>query len=131
MDQSLTDREILDAIRDNDLDVLKRTCIDLSYNHENWKFAQEICAQLSQHNDPSIRQSAFYGLSMSVMRNLKAEKNLLKPVLLKGLSDQDPDVKMAAETAIQDINGWLKWNIGGAQKRKAQEKRYYAKKANK
>ena len=129
MDHSLLERKILDAIQDDDIDILAETCIEVCYSHENWRFAQDICIQLSQHNDPSIRQTAFHGLSMSVMQNLKAEKNILKPVLLKGRKDENPDVRMAAETTIQDINSWMKWNIGGAKERKAQEKKYYVKKS--
>jgi len=62
---------------------------------------------------------AFNYASIMTLR-LGNEKNILKPVLLNGRKDENAEVKMAAETAIQDINNWMKWNIGGAQKRKAQ-----------
>jgi len=126
-----SDKEITQAIKENNIEILKDLCIPLGKQHENWRFAQDICVKLSDHENEGIRASALLGLSMTVMRNLKIEKNIIKPVLLRGLKDESEEVRNAAKTTIQDINSWMKWNIGQAQRNKSNEKRYQERKSKK
>ena len=126
-----SDTEIMQAIKENNEELLKDLCIPLGKMHENWRFSQDVCVKLSDHGNEVIRSSALLGLSMTVMRHLKIEKNIVKPVLLRGRNDQSEVVRNAAETAINDINSWMKWSIGQAQKNKENEKRYEERKNKK
>jgi hypothetical protein len=117
-----SDKEITRAVKTNDLDLLSDLCIPLAKLHENWKFVQEVCVELSGHENEGIRGSALMGLSMVSLFHNKLEKNIVKPVLLRGLKDDSEFVKRAANTAIQDINSRLQWKIGIAQTKKVKEK---------
>jgi hypothetical protein len=113
-----SDREILDAIDENNISILAGLCMPLAKTHDNWRFSQDICIKLSVHNDPSIRRDAILSLSLITLFHHKIEKNIIKPVLLNGLEDKDQKVREAAQTALNDINHWMNWHIGNAQKNK-------------
>jgi hypothetical protein len=125
-----SDKEIWQAIKSNNLEVLRELCIPLGKVHANWKFAQDVCVELSGHEDEGIRGSALMGLSMVTMCHQKIEKNIVKPVLLRGLKDESEFVRHAANTAVQDINSWMKWRIGQAKVNKKREAKFYERQAN-
>ncbi|MES2694775.1 MAG: hypothetical protein V4773_14985 [Verrucomicrobiota bacterium] len=117
------------AIEKDDVDVVQRIPIRLGFHHENWKFIQDICVQLADHRDPWVRANSLLGLSYAARFRGRVEKNVVKPVLLRGLRDAVPHVAATAKEAIQDINLLLNWRIGGAKKQKAIEARFDKRKA--
>lgn len=96
----------------------------LGFNHENWRFIQEVCVRLSEHRDPWVRSNSLLGLSYAARFRGKVEKNIVKPVLLRALEDCDERVAGVAQDAIDDINRLMRWRIGGAKKRKEAEARH-------
>jgi len=124
------DREALDAIERDDIERLTTLPVDLGFNHENWRFIQDICVRLSEHRSWQIRANALLGLSYAARFRGKLEKNVVKPVLLRALKDDSPDVVASAQDAIEDINRLMGWNIGGARRQKKIEKRYEEGRAN-
>ncbi|WP_153067365.1 hypothetical protein [Steroidobacter cummioxidans] len=114
----------MDAIANDDVERLRTLPIDLGFNHENWRFIQEVCVRLSEHRDPWVRSNSLLGLSYAARFRGRVEKNIVKPVLLRALKDSDARVAAVAQDVIDDINRLMKWRIGGAKKRKAAEARY-------
>jgi hypothetical protein len=122
------DREAMDAITRDDVEHLRTLPIDLGFNHENWRFIQDICVRLSEHRDSWVRSNSLLGLSYAARFRGKVEKNVVKPVLLRALMDRDLRVAAVAQDAIDDINHLMKWRIGGAKRQKKLEARYEKKK---
>jgi len=120
----MNDREVVDALNGDDLDVVRLIPIRLGFNHENWKFIQDVCVRLSEHRDPQVRSNSLLGLSYAARFRGRVEKNVVKPVLLRGLKDSDPVVAGTAQDAIDDINRLMGWRIGGARKQKQVEALY-------
>ncbi len=118
------DREAMDAIARDDVERLVTLPIDLGFNHENWRFIQDVCVRLSEHRDWRIRANSLQGLSYAARFRHRLEKNIVKPVLLRALKDENPDVAATAVDAIKDINRLMKWRIGGAKRQKELEARY-------
>ena len=120
----VSEREAMEAIARNDIERLRKLPIDLGFNHENWRFIQDVCVRLSDHPDPCVRSSSLLGLSYAARFRGQVEKNVVKPVLLRALKDNDARVAQAAQDAIDDINHSMKWRIGGAKRQKQVEVRY-------
>lgn len=126
--EAVSDSEVMAAIASDDIERLRIIPIDLGFNHENWRFIQDICVRLSEHRDPWVRSNSLLGLTYAARFRGKVEKNVVKPVLLRALKDSDSRVAAAAQDAIDDINHLMHWRIGGAKKQKKLEARYENKK---
>src|ERR1035438_1062074 len=122
--KNVLDREAMDMIAQDDVERLRHLPIDLGFNHENWCFIQDVCVRLSSHKDTRIRASALMGLSYAARFRGQLEKNVVKPVLLRGLRDPEQLVAQEAAEAIGDINKLMGWRIGGAKRQKQLEARY-------
>jgi hypothetical protein len=118
------DKQAMDAIRCDDVERLVTLPIDLGFNHENWRFIQDVCVRLSNHHDWRVRANSLLGLSYAARFRGRVEKNVIKPVLLRALKDSNADVVSTARDAIEDINHLMGWRIAGAKRRKEIEKRY-------
>lgn len=120
----ISEKEVYRAIEEDDIEQLTTICIDLGFNHENWRFIQDISVRLSEHPDATVRGNAFFGLEYAARFRGKVEKNIVKPVLLRGLRDSDDEVVRKAEDAIEGINHQMGWNIGGAKRQKEIERKF-------
>ena len=119
-----TEAEVFDAIRWNDIERLLVIPIELGFHHENWKFIQDISVKLSEHEDPRVRANALYGIEYAARFRGRVEKNVVKPVLLRALRDQDSHVAARALDTIEAVNHLMGWKIAGASKQKALEERF-------
>lgn len=126
-----SDSDVYEVIKMNNEEVLKLLPIQLGFNHENWKFVQDVCVILSEHAHPDIRGNALLALTYVAMIHKKLEKNIVKPLLLRGLKDEDRWVKGRAQDALDDINTYMKWKIGSAKKNKENESRFCKKRQGK
>ena len=120
----ITEKEVFRAIEEDDIERLTTVCIDLGFNHENWRFIQDISVRLSDHSNANVRGNAFFGLEYAARFRGKVEKNIVKPVLLRGLRDNDAEVVRKAQNAIDNINHLMGWSIGGAKRQKEIEQRF-------
>jgi hypothetical protein len=125
---AVSDREAMEAIAQDDVERLRTLPIDLGFNCENWRFIQKVCVRLSDHRDPWVRSNSLLGLSYAARFRGQIEKNIVKPVLLRAMKDDDEGVAAVAKDVVDDINRLMKWRIGGAKKRKELEKRFEMKK---
>ncbi|WP_052574109.1 hypothetical protein [Haloferula sp. BvORR071] len=122
----VTETEVLAAIARDDVERLRLIPIELGMHHQNWKFIQDIAVRLSEHPDPSVRHNALLGIEYAARFRGRVEKNIVKPVLLRALRDQDPIVVAQAETVVASVNRLMGWKIGGAKAQREREARYEA-----
>jgi hypothetical protein len=118
------DAEAMDAIARDDVERLKTLPIDVAFHHENWRFIQDLCVRLSDHKDPIVRGNALEGFELVAQFHRRLEKNVVKPVLLRGQKDEDAFVAAKARDAIASINHRMKWRIGGAKRQKEIEAKF-------
>ncbi|MBK1791003.1 hypothetical protein [Persicirhabdus sediminis] len=119
----ITEKEVFEAIEKNDVERLLMIPIELGFHHDNWRFIQDISVRLSEHSDPSVRANSLFGIEYAARFKGRIEKNIVKPVLLRALADEVPQVSHRAEETIEAINHLMNWNIGGAASQKAREKK--------
>jgi hypothetical protein len=120
----ITEQEVFDAIRRDDVERLLMIPIELGFHHENWRFIQDISVKLSEHEDSRVRANALFGIEYAARFRGRVEKSVVKPVLLRALRDQDTHVSSRARDTIEAINHLMGWNIAGASKKRAFEQRF-------
>lgn len=79
--------------------------------HMNWKIAQDICAELSEHDDERVRANSALGLAYIARTKGRLEKHIVKPVLLKLLNNCNGH-RWRVIDSIEDINIFMKWKTG-------------------
>ena len=60
--QPVWEKEVFEAIENNDVDRLRLIPIELGFHHENWKFIQDISVRLSDHEDAWVRANSLLGI---------------------------------------------------------------------
>ena len=120
----ITDAEVLVAIKNDDIELLRLIPIKLGLTHQNWNFIQNISVKLSEHPDENVRGNSFRGFGYAALNHKKLEKNIVKPVLLRGIKDESDWVRSCAEDALDQVNSYMGWKIGSAKKNKEREKRF-------
>jgi hypothetical protein len=128
--KATTEGEVLDAIARDDVERLLMIPIELGFHHENWRFIQDIGVKLSGHADPRVRANALFGIEYAARFRGRLEKNIVKPVLLRALRDNDPQVSERARETIEEVNHLMGWNIAGAARQKSLERRFEQRREN-
>lgn len=109
--EQLSQEDIERIINDENLDELRRLPLSVGQYHLNWKIAQDICAKLCEHTDPWVRANAVLGFAYIARTKGKLEKHIVKPLILKELRE-NKEVQWRIKDAIDDIDIFLKWNLG-------------------
>lgn len=108
----LSDIEIKSILEKGDIDDLIRLPLSLGQYYRNWKYAQDKCVELSNHGDALVRANAILGLSYIARTKGILEKHIVKPIILRELRE-NTKYQWRILDAINDINLYLKWNLGG------------------
>lgn len=122
--QPITEKEVFEAIANDDVEKLMMIPIELGFHHDNWRFIQDISVRLSEHADFRVRANALFGIEYAARFKGKVEKNIVKPVLLRALKDPNQEVSERAEDTIAEVNHLMGWSIGGAARQKMRQKRF-------
>ena len=122
--EPVSESDAMAIIACDDPERLRTLPIDGAFHMASWRFIQDICVRLSQHRDAWVRSNSLLGLAHVARFHGKVEKNVVKPVLLRALRDNDPRVAAVARDVIADINLVMRVHIGGAAKQKRAEARY-------
>jgi hypothetical protein len=99
------------ALAEDDRDVLLFAGISAAYHDPDWNYAQDLCIQLYEHPNKTVRGNAVLGLVMIAKSRGILNRAAIEPILLRSLKDPESEVRMRAEDAIQEINETLNWNI--------------------
>ncbi len=100
-------------------DILKREVIEelillgieVGMHYPDWKYAQDICIKLVNHENPIVRANAVLGLAHTARTKGRLEKHLVKPVVLRELRNNS-EYRGTILVAIEDINQFLNWTLG-------------------
>ena len=109
--ECLSDNEINNVLKKGDLNELLLLPLSVGEYHHNWKYAQDLCVKLSNHENAIVRANAVLGLAYIARTKGSLEKHIIKPILLKELRENE-EYKWRIVDAIEDINLFMKWNIG-------------------
>lgn len=107
----LSDEDIKRILREEKTKELILLPLSLGEYHRDWKYAQDICIKLSNHENAEVRANAVLGLAYIARNHMILEKHLVKPIILKELRE-NTEYNWRIIDAIQDINIFLKWNLG-------------------
>lgn len=109
--EQLSKEGIEEAIsRDNSKELLYAV-LSVALYSEDSEYAEKICIQLSKHKNFNVRGNAILGFSHIARIHEKLNENLVKPIILKALKDEDEYVRGHAEDVKEDIEHWLNWNF--------------------
>ena len=109
--EPVTYKECLEIISKGDEDDILLLPLRAGEFLEHWREAQDICIRLFENDSPAVRANAVLGLSYTARNHGKLDKRIVKPYLLKELRE-NIEYKERVIYSIQDINLFLKWNIG-------------------
>lgn len=107
----LSTEEVIECLNRNQFEELLRLPLSVSEYHPNWKFAQDICARLSNHESPAVRANAVLGFAYIARTKRQLEKHIVKPIVLKELRENH-EYNWRIIDSISDINLFMKWKIG-------------------
>lgn len=106
-----SDEEINRILREGTIKEVIQLPLSVGAYSSNWKKAQDICVKLSIHTDERVRANCALGLAYIARREGRLEKHIVKPVLLELLRNCE-EYRWRIIDSIDDINNFMKWNIG-------------------
>jgi hypothetical protein len=108
--EEYTDQEINEILERQEIEELIYLSLSVGLFHHNWKFAQDVCLSLIQHEDSNVRANAVFGLAHIARTKRHLDKRIVKPVILRELRENKKH-KQTILDAITDINFFLKWDL--------------------
>lgn len=109
--QILSEDEIERILLDDNIQELIALPLSVGETFPQWKFAQDLCVNLSEYPDPRVRANSILGLAYIARTKGKLEKYIVKPVILRALREET-EYKWRIIDALKDINLFMGWNIG-------------------
>lgn len=107
----ISNKEIEQILQSGSIEELMILSLSAGEYHANWKRAQDICVELSKHNDEKVRANSALGIAYIARTKGKLEKQIVKPVLLELLNNCS-EYRWRVIDSIQDINIYMNWTIG-------------------
>ncbi|CAH2715956.1 hypothetical protein BACCIP111895_03140 [Neobacillus rhizosphaerae] len=109
--KEFSNEQIREIFNSKVIDELITLPLSVGEYHINWKYAQDLCAKLSEHENPLIRANAVLGFAYIARTKGMLEKHIVKPIVLKELRE-NREFHWRIIDAITDINLFMKWKIG-------------------
>lgn len=106
----LSTEDVIEVLNRNQHAELLTLPLSVGENHPNWKFAQDICVQLSSHESPTVRANAVLGLAYIARTKGQLEKHIIKPIVLRELRE-NYEHNWRIIDSINDINLFMKWSL--------------------
>jgi hypothetical protein len=106
----LSSEEVMKVLNRNQLEELLTLPLSVGENHPNWKFAQDVCVQLSNHESSGVRANAVLGFAYIARTKGQLEKHIVKPIVLRELRENH-EFNWRITDSIDDINLFMKWNM--------------------
>lgn len=105
------DKEIKRILQFGSIEELTILPLSVGEYHANWKTAQNICVELSNHSAEQVRANSALGLANIARTKGKLEKHIVKPILLEILRNCSKHRDRVIDS-IQDVNIFMEWSIG-------------------
>jgi hypothetical protein len=110
--ESLSEEEIADILKRDNIDELMSLPLNVGENHPDWRFAQELCIALARHENADVRANAILGLAYIARTKKELDREIVLPVILKEYKENTKNTGII-EDALDDIALFLKWDIIG------------------
>lgn len=101
--------EVRRALDADNPDGLLRAVIAVSMYEEDWEYAQDLCIRLAGHRHFNVRGNAGLGLDISPGCTGKLDREVVYPLIVAGLKDEDDHVRGHAFSAKDDTELFLGW----------------------
>ena len=105
-----TKEEIQEVFKDGSKKDLMMLSLGVGESYPDWKYAQDVCVQLSESKDADIRANACLGFAYIARTKGAIDKDIVVPILLRELQSQVKN-KQLVKDAIEDLNYRLGWNL--------------------
>lgn len=102
--------DVIQVLKNGDHNELVLLPLRVGESFPDWKFAQDICLQLTESGDEKISANSCLGLAYIARTKGKLEKHLVKPVLMRELR-RHQEYRWRILDAIEDINEYMCWNL--------------------
>lgn len=103
--------EIEDLIGTAEPEELAEVPIVISLDPPDASWAEEICMDLTDHDDPLVRGNAILALGHLARTTGDLDEERARAAIAAGLEDEDEYVRDQAEAAADDVETFLEWVI--------------------
>ena len=103
--------EIEDLIGTAEPEELAEVPIVISLDPADARWAEEICLDLTDHDDPLVRGNAVLALGHLARTAGDLDEERARAAIAAGLQDEDEHVRDQAEAAADDVETYLEWVI--------------------
>lgn len=102
----IDDKEIKRILQLGNIEELMILPLSVGEYHTDWKTAQNVCVDLSNHSDERVRANSALGFAYIARTKGKLEKHIVKPILLELLKNCSEHRGRVVDS-IQDINIYI------------------------
>ena len=103
--------EIEDLLSTAEPEELAEVPIVISLDPPDAAWAEEICLDLSDHDDPLVRGNSIEALGYLARTTGDLDEKRVRAVIVAALEDEDEDVRAQAEAAALDLERYMSWVI--------------------
>jgi hypothetical protein len=103
--------QIEECVARNEPNELLHAVLSAALYAEDRDFAEHVCLTLAGHEHFNVRGNALLGFAHIARIYGKLNEPKVRPLLEKGLNDQDDYVRGQAEGAREDIEHFLGWTF--------------------
>ena len=96
--------------RDDPLE-LQLLILEVALESSEREWAEWACAQLAKHRNANVRGNALVGFGHLARRFGRLDANRVKPLIESALHAHNEHVREQAESAADDVNTFLSWEV--------------------
>lgn len=108
-----TEQDVEDAVARNADDELPLVPLIVAMVSNDVDYAVRICTMLAEHDKPGVRANAICGLGHLARRFGTLNEPSVRPIITAALSHHDPDIRLSAKSAADEIHQFLGWHFPG------------------
>jgi hypothetical protein len=99
------------AVATAEPEALVRIVLAVALFDDDAGWAEAFCERIAKHFDPGVRGSALVGFGHLARRFRTLDAARIQPLLEAGLADPDAWVRGQSESAADDAEFYLGWNL--------------------
>jgi hypothetical protein len=99
------------TLRDDNPEMLLQAVIAVSMYYADWRYAQDLCVQLSSHWHFNVRGNAILGFGHIARVHGQLDRALVQPIIEAALRDTDDYVRSHGVDAADDTRHFLGWKF--------------------
>jgi hypothetical protein len=99
------------AISRNEPDELSRAVLSAALYADDSQWAEDICVRLAGHENAIVRGNAVLGFGHLARIKGNLTESRVRPLIEDALRDENTFVRDHAESAADDVESFLRWQI--------------------